>query len=335
MPDNWQSVDLKHLRALRAVAETGTFWAAAERLNASLSTVSDHITNLEALLGERLLERSRGRRTVTLTEAGRLLLGHAEAIESRMRAAEADFRAFAEGHTGSLRVGIYQSVANRVLPELLRRFHERWPNVDVEVIEATFDNDLVDMVEAGEVDLSFAIQPIPEGPFEVRELMSDPYVLVVAAGSPLARATRPRVADLAGRPMIGYRHGNVKDSAEEFLRGRGVSPRVVFRSTDNGTVQAMVASGLGFSLSPLLAVDESDPRVRLLELQESVPPRVLVVLWHRDRYRQPAAVAFVDTAVAVAREIRHTQAAFMAKASSRSRRRAPGRRPRLPASRPA
>src|SRR5256886_7652519 len=86
MPDNWQSVEIKHLRALRAVADTGTFWAAAEQLNSSLSTVSDHVSALEALVGQRLIERSRGRRTVSLTEAGRVLLGHAEAIESRLRA---------------------------------------------------------------------------------------------------------------------------------------------------------------------------------------------------------------------------------------------------------
>ena len=81
MPDNWRSVEIKHLRALGAIADTGTFWAASEQLNSSLSTVSDHITALEALIGERLIERSRGRRTVELTEAGRVLLGHAEAIE--------------------------------------------------------------------------------------------------------------------------------------------------------------------------------------------------------------------------------------------------------------
>ncbi|HZA01465.1 MAG TPA: LysR family transcriptional regulator [Hyphomicrobiaceae bacterium] len=333
MPDNWQSVELKHLRALRAVAETGTFWAAAAELNASLSTVSDHITNLETLLGQRLVERSRGRRTVTLTEAGRVLLGHAEAIESRLRAAEADFRAYAAGHAGSLRVGIYQSVANKVLPEVLRRFRARWPQVDVEVTEAMVDYDLVEAVERGDVDLSFAIQPISEGPFEVRELMSDPYVVVVAAGSPLAHP-RPRAADLDGLPMIGYQHGKHQEHAEDFLRARGVRPRVVFRSNDNGTVQAMVASGLGFSLSPLLAVDEHDPKVRIPPLQEAIPPRVLAILWHRDRYRPPAAAAFVETAVAVASEIERAHDAFMAKVA-RSRRRAPGRRPRLPASRPA
>src|SRR5437667_9919585 len=136
MPDNWQSVEIKHRRGLRAVAETGTFWAAAEQLNSSLSTVSDHVGALEALVGQRLIERSRGRRTVSLTEAGRVLLGHAEAIESRLRAAEADFRAYAAGVSGSLRIGIYQSVANKVLPEVMRRLKERWPDVDVQVTGA-------------------------------------------------------------------------------------------------------------------------------------------------------------------------------------------------------
>jgi molybdate transport repressor ModE-like protein len=339
MPDNWQSVDLKHLRALRAIARTGTFWAAAVELSASLSTVSDHVSALEALVGQRLVERSRGRRTVELTEAGRVLLGHAEAIESRLRAAEADFRAYAAGSSGSLRIGIYQSVANKVLPEVMRRFKERWPNVDVQVTEATHDNELVEAVERGELDLSFAIQPIADGPFEVRELMEDPYVVLTVATSSLARR-RLAASDLDGLPMVGYQHGKDQDRGEEFLLSRGVRPRVVFRSYDNGTVQAMVAAGLGFALAPLLAVDETDPKVRLMQLLEPAPPRVLVVVWHRDRYRPPAAAAFEETAVAVAARIERAHAAFLARTvssnqTSGARKRAPARRLRPPASRPA
>src|SRR5213593_4646051 len=225
MPDNWQSVDLKHLRALRAVAARGTFWAAAEELHESLSTVSDHVGALEALIGQRLVERSRGRRTVEVTEAGRLLLGHAAAIEARLKAAEADFRAYAAGVSGSLRIGIYQSVANKVLPEVMRRFKERWPDVDVQVTEAAHDNELVDAVERGDLDVSFAIQPIGEGPFELRELMQDPYVVLTAANSPLARR-RPAASDLDGLPMVGHQRGKQQDRVEEFLLGRGVRPRV-------------------------------------------------------------------------------------------------------------
>ena len=171
--------------------------------------------------------------------------------------------------------------------------------------------------------------------------MRDPYVLVTPAGSAMARH-RPQIGDLAGLPMVGYQHGKHQDLAEDFLLGRGVRPRIVFRSNDNGTVQAMVASGLGFALAPLLAVDETDSKVRLLQLAETVPPRVLVVLWHRDRYRPPAVAAFVETAIAVAGEVERAHAAFLAKAvgaavgaAARSRTRTRGRRSRRPASRPA
>jgi DNA-binding transcriptional LysR family regulator len=307
-------------------------------LSTSLSTVSDHIHDLEALVGQRLVDRSRGRRTVQLTEAGRLLLGHADAIESRLRAAEADFRAYAAGHAGSLRVGIYQSVANKILPGVMRRFQARWPNVDVQLTEGDYGVTLVEAVERGELDLSFAIEPIPDGPFEVRLLMRDPYVVLTAAGSPTPR--RPlTVADLDGLPMVGYQHGTHEDMAADFLRGRGVRPHIVFRSNDNGTVQAMVAAGLGFALSPLLAVDETDPKVRLSQLVEEVPPRILVVVWHRDRYRPPAAAAFIETAISVAAEVERAHTAFLGRKVRPGRResktRARARRSGLPESRPA
>jgi molybdate transport repressor ModE-like protein len=310
MPDNWQSVELKHLRALRAVAETGTFWAAAASLSSSLSTVSDHLASLEALVGQRLVERSRGRRTVSLTEAGRLLLGHAEVIESRLRAASADFRAYAGGRSGKLRVGIYQSVANKVLPDLLRRFRSRWPDVDVEVREAEHDGELVVAVERGEVDVSFAIEPIGAGPFEVRELMHDPLVLVVPARAAVGRTVE--LSSLDGQAMVAFQHGPHQDAAEEFVRGQGVRPRFVFRTNDNGTLQAMVAAGLGWALMPLLTVDEHDTSVRLVQLDPVVPPRVPVMMWHRERYRPPSADQFVETAVAVARDIERSSAPFVA-----------------------
>ena len=281
-------------------------------------------------MGRRLVERSRGRRTVRLTEAGRLLLGHAEAIESRLHAAQADFRAYSAGESGGLRVGIYQSVANKVLPVVMRRFKARWRDVDVQITEGDHDVELVDAVERGELDLTFAIQPIAEGPFEVRELMRDPYVLVVPE-SDAARWASARVADLDGASMVGFQPGKHQEQAEDFLARQGLRPRFVFRSNDNGTVQAMVAAGLGVSLAPLLAVDQPDPKIRVLRLAEPVPPRVVVIVWHRDRYRPPAAATFVEMATAVAAGIERDAEAFVRRAQQR---RVRGRRPRRPASRP-
>jgi len=264
------------------------------------------------LTGQRLIERSRGKRTVELTQAGRLLLGHADSIEARMRAAEADLRALAAGQSGTLRVGIYQSVANKLLPEVMRRFTESRPHVEIQLAEQMDPEELVAAVERGDLDLSFAVKPVPEGPLEIRDLMRDPYVLITAARSPLAKR-RPTVAELKDVPMVGYYPGPTEDVPEAFLRGRGIAPRFVFRSNDNGTVQGMVGAGIGVALAPLLAVDESDPKIALVELAEPIPPRVLAMVWHRDRYRPPAADTFVQMAVEVARDVERTHNETLAK----------------------
>ena len=80
------------------------------------------------------------------------------------------------------------------------------------------------------------------------------------------------------------------------MRGYGFEPRVVFRSDDNGTVQGLVGAGVGAALMPRLAVDSSDEATVALALSADVPPRVLCLAWHRDRYRAPAARAFIEAA---------------------------------------
>jgi molybdate transport repressor ModE-like protein len=298
-PDLWARLELRHLLALDAIAREGSFWAAAEALDCSQSAVSQQVALLERIVGHRLIERSRGRREVTVTEAGRLLLTHAEAITARLRAARADFVAYDEGAAGVLRVGSYQSVGQRIVPILLREFGTSWPRVEVRLEERPSDEELLDLVERGDLDLTFGIEPLRRGPFESVELLRDPYVLVVPAGWQLGTAARPfKVRDLRGLPMIGYRSCNPVDSIEGFLRRHRVDANVVFRSDDNGTVQAAVAAGLGVALAPRLSLDPHDDGVRMIRTDE-LPWRTLVLVRHRDRYRSPASRAFEETAVEV------------------------------------
>ena len=120
--DGWLGVELRHLAALQAVAEEGSFGRAAERLGYTQSAVSQQIQALERIVGQQLVERPGGPRRVSLTEAGELLLRHAAGIVARLQAAQADMAAFSEGSAGTLRVGTFQSVGARVLPRLLREF---------------------------------------------------------------------------------------------------------------------------------------------------------------------------------------------------------------------
>src|SRR5215470_10049155 len=129
-------IELRHLAALEAVGRTRSFNAAARELGYTQSAVSQQIARLERSVGQRLVDRPGGPRPVDLTDAGRLLLRHADAIVAQLDAARADMDAFAEGAAGPLRVGIFQSVGARILPALLRRFQQAWPRVEVRPVEA-------------------------------------------------------------------------------------------------------------------------------------------------------------------------------------------------------
>src|SRR5437763_13899404 len=106
--DTWLGLELRHLVALKAVAEEGAFGRAAVRLGYTQSAISQQIATLEKIVGQRLIDRPGGPRPVSLTEAGRLLLRHIDAIAARLQAAQADLAALDAGDAGPLLVGTYQ-----------------------------------------------------------------------------------------------------------------------------------------------------------------------------------------------------------------------------------
>lgn len=319
---------MRHLIALQAVAETGSFGRAALYLGYTQSAVSQQIAALEALLGERLIERSRGPRPVLLTEPGHLLARHAETIAATLRAACADVTAYQTGETGEVRIGTFQSVGTRILPEVVRAFTTSWPRVSIRLTEDDSDEALLDQVARGDLDLAFCMAPLPEGPFEALRLLADPWVLLAAADATGAAVdTGPRaeastaghvassddhgdgvtagvddnqlvsVQSLAGRPLIGSRRCRSAYHIEDQLRSHGIEPQIIFRSDDNGTVRGLVAAGIGAAVVPELSV-ELDSRIRVYSLTPALAPRVVALAWHRERYRSPATRAFVDAAVA-------------------------------------
>lgn len=301
--DLWPGVEFRHLQTLRAIAQSGSFQGAAETLDYAQPAVSQQLAALEAVVGLRLVDRRRGSRRATLTAAGDLLLLHADAVAARLRAAQADLRAYADGTGGRLSVGTYHSVSARIVPTLLRRFADRWPNVMVELREGADDGALLNFLAAGDLDLAFGGPPPTKGPFVWAEVLRDPWFLLVPASSPLADRTGPlAVADLADEPLVAFRAtGSAQTGLEEFIRGSGITPRIVFRTDDNATVQGLVANGFGSALVPALALDIADPRVRRIAVE--IPARTIAISWHRDRVRSPIAEFFVTTAQELGAEL--------------------------------
>jgi DNA-binding transcriptional LysR family regulator len=310
-------VEIRHLAALEAIVETGSFHRAGAELGYSQSAISQQIAALERAAGMPLLDRPGGRRPVTPTDAGRRLLRHARRASAAMRAAEADLKALAEGEAGTLRVGTFQSAGVRLLPEVMRRYVERWPDVEVRLVEAGYDDVLLELLERGELDLAFVLAN-DDPAFEHVEVLSVPYVLLAQPGSEPAqseRAIRPR--EIAALPLIGYRRGT--DGVEAFLRARGLEPEIVFRSDENGIVLGLVEAGIGFAVVPLLAVDgRADIAVKEVS---GVPPRVITIAWNADRTPTPAGRAFVQIVTEIGGEIAAGYAQGVRTPTPRTRRR--------------
>ena len=302
-PDRLLSLELRHLAALKAIAEEGTFAAAARRLGYTQSAVSQQIAALERILGVRLLERPPGRRPLGLTPAGTLVLRHGRAMLARAQAVEADLAAATNGTMATLRLGTYQSVGVHVLPALLPRLRAAHPQLEVRLRESASDFELLDRVERGELDLTFCMLPVEEGPFEVVELLADPYVLVVQRGSPLERRRRLRIREIASLPLIGFRSCRNDHRIEAQLRARGYEPALVLRSDDNSTVQALVAAGMGAALMPRLTVDFANPRTGYIDVADLFPPRLLGLVWHRDRELSEGARSLIELAAQVCADL--------------------------------
>jgi DNA-binding transcriptional LysR family regulator len=310
-------VEIRHLAALEAVVETGSFRRAGDGLGYSQSAISQQIAALERAAGVRLLDRPGGRRPVTPTEAGLTLLRHARRASAALRAAEADLHALAEGEAGTLRVGTFQSAGVRLVPGAMRRYLERWPGVQVQLVEAGYDDELLALLERGDLDLTFARES-DDPTFEQVHVLSDPWVLLAPPESELALTPRPvRPRELAQLPLIGYRRAT--DGAEGFLRSRGLELEVVFRSDEGGTVQGLVGAGVGYAVVPLLSVDD-EAEVAVLEVS-GVPARVITIGWHADRTPTPAARAFVEIVTGIGAEIAAGYAQSMSRRTrSRARR---------------
>jgi DNA-binding transcriptional LysR family regulator len=302
--EHWFGIELRHLAALEAVAREGSFRRAAERLGYVQSAISHQIAALESLTGKRLIERSRGTRPIALTPAGEVLLAHADAVIARMRVAQADLAALEGEGTTTLRVGSMQDLTARLVPALLRAFARVRPDVAVTLQESETADGLLALVTQGDVDLAFAELPLPAGPLDGVPLFSDPYVVLVQAGTPLARRGEPiGLGEIGELPLVA--HAPTRARVDAHLRAHGLEPRFVLQSEASATVQALVGAGLGAAIVPRLAVDDGDPETVVLQLDppDAVTPRAVAIAWNRERRLRKDAAAFADLARAVCADL--------------------------------
>ncbi|MEU0941436.1 LysR family transcriptional regulator [Streptomyces canus] len=289
------TIELRHLAAMTAVVEEGSFGRAAVRLGYTQSTVSQQIAALERAVGGPVFDRPGGPRPVRLTPLGSVVLDHGRALLAKAEALTNAVDRFQAGD-GRIDIGTFQSVSSVILPSVVRRLRAEHPGCDIRLSEEEPEQPRI-----GDLDLLF-YDGLIDGDVEHRKLLDDPYLLVAGAGTfPDGPVSLDR---LDGAPMVAWPLTCDQPLMEQALARSGARPQIVFRSAVNDTLLSMVRAGLGSALLPWLAVRgagvPSDDRLRIHELRPSLPPREIYLHWQAGRVHSPLAARAVEVAVEVA-----------------------------------
>ncbi|WP_415947972.1 LysR family transcriptional regulator [Streptomyces sp. KLOTTS4A1] len=297
MPD----MELRHLAALAAVADEGSFGRAAARLGYTQSTVSQQIAGLERAVGGAVFDRPGGPRPVRITPLGSLVLAHGRELLQRAGALTEAVDRFRAGD-GRIDIGTFQSMSNVILPPLVHRLREEHPGCDIRLYEEE-----AALPRVGELDLLF-FDGRGDADVEHLKLLDDPYRLVARRGTFPDGPVDP--SSLDGAPTVA--HPPVCDQArvEQELARRGVRPLITFRTAGNETVLSMVRAGLGSALLPQLALRTagigSDDSLSVHELWPPLPPREIFLLWQAGRSHSPLATRAIALATEIAEGLAHS-----------------------------
>src|SRR5215211_447459 len=288
-------LDVRRMRVLREVARRGSFSAAAEALSFTQSAVSQQIAALEREAGTTLVERSV--RGIRLTDAGRALVRHTDAILGHLAEAEAELEAIAGLRGGRLRMASFESAGATLMPLAIATYRERHPAVELSLTLAEPD-DSVPRLKSGELELalSFGADGI-----ERVHLLDDPLYVALAPGHPLAHKCNLRLADLASDPWI---EGTPSCACAAMLRRAcdraGFTPHIAFESDDYAAIQGFVAVGVGVALIAELALSTVRDDIVIRSIGRETPIRRIHAAVLAGGYRSPATTAMLDILTDVA-----------------------------------
>jgi DNA-binding transcriptional LysR family regulator len=290
-------VDLRRLRALRAVADHGTLAAAADALHLTPSAISQQLSALEREVGHALLEP--WGRSVRLTPAAHVLLGHADALFAQLEMLEGDLAAQDSSPRGEVRVAGFPTALAGLLAPAGRPLRAVAPAVTLRIQEAETP-DAVALLVARDVDVILGME-CSSAPrrddtrFHRQELLGDILDAVLPADHPLAGHARINLAALEPEswvaPPVGWSCDEVFMAA---CRTAGYTPKIAHRAGDWQATMGLVAGGLGISLVPRLAHTAPPPGVVIIPLLGQPPKRHVFVACRAGAAANPAIRVVLD-----------------------------------------
>lgn len=273
---------LPQLHAFVVLADELHFGRAAARLGIAQPPLSQQIRRLEDKVGHALFHREPGR--ITLTPAGRELLPAAQRALTSLADGLATARAVGSGQTGRLQIGFAASLALTILPDLLRRFRDQFPDVHLDIHEMTTAPQLAALHDKT-IDVGLLREPADdETDLCLKTVLTEPFVAVLPIAHPLAAQRVVPLAQLAGCPFVLLPRAvgpRLHDQITDLCAAAGFIPQVTQHAVEWQTICALVEAGLGASLAPA-----SIRRIRLKgiafrKIEPSTVRTRVAVAWRR------------------------------------------------------
>ena len=287
------AITLKQLETFVAVADSGGFRRAADRLNLSQSAVTAHVKSLEAHLGVPLFHRTT--RSVRLTPAGEELLAQASRTLSGVDEIVRRFQAEAAVQRGRVRVSSAPSFAASLLPGILATYRARHPDVVVEVREA-YAGEILDAVRTDQAD--FGIGPMDEAAkdLDAHPILEDSFVAVVSPDHPLASAPNVTISRLARETLLLMpRLSGTRRQLEAAFVNQGLALEPTYGMLHHQTLLAMAEVGVGVGVLPGVALMGAGTTLcHQLPIIEPEIKRQVGILTRRDHALSPPAAALVE-----------------------------------------
>jgi LysR family transcriptional regulator, hydrogen peroxide-inducible genes activator len=288
-------MNLKDLKYLVALAETGHFGRAAERTFVSQPTLSAQLKKLEDHLGVKLVERQP--KNVQLTEVGKQIVVRAR----RMLDEENEIIALARNNTdplaGKLKVALIPTVGPYLLPRVMQKIRKTLPHLGLMLYEHQTEP-LLKRLRDGEIDLGVIALPTLQEGLESRALYEEAFTVALPMSHPLAQKPAIRVQDLKGQTLLLLEDGHcLRDQALEICSRVDVREAEDFRATSLETLRQMVVAGLGITLLPELAVESpfgSQRGLTIREFAKPAPARTVGAVWRKSSTRALAIAAVCD-----------------------------------------
>ena len=286
------NVSFRQLRVFSEVARHGSMIRAAEALHLTPPAVSMQVKELEAQVGLPLFDRA-GRK-VSLSTAGEYFLVHARRLLAALKDADDAMARMKRLEHGLLTIGLV-STAKYFVPQLLARFHEEHPGVDVRLRVVGDRGQLVELMQSGEVDLSVMGRAPKEIHTRSETFAAHPLVFVAPPGHPLLHDGPHAVDQLAPYPIIAREHGSgTRTAMDGFFAEQRFEHRVAMEMSSNETIKQAVMAGLGLSFLSLhtMGLELRSGLLQLLDIEDAPVMRMWNIVHLSSKLLSPAAEAF-------------------------------------------